>query len=157
MRIKQTQNARGYRLKEREVYIMQDVRLAELVGGALQEKFAKSFERVLENMLDSNTPYKTRRSITIKLTFDQNEQRDDVKVHIDVAEKLAPQGGIETSFAMGRNLKTGEIMVEEYGKQIKGQLSFNDVQPLADTGDGRQVDTETGEIVDKVVDLRRLG
>lgn len=136
---------------------MQDVRLAELVGGALQEKFAKSFERVLENMLDSNTPFKTRRSITIKLSFDQNEQRDDVKVHIDVAEKLAPQGGIETSFAMGRNLKTGEIMVEEYGKQIKGQLSFNDVQPLADTGDGRQVDTETGEIVDNVVDLRRHG
>lgn len=157
MRIKQTQNAEGYRLKEREAYIMQDVRLAELVGGALQEKFAKSFERVLENMLDSNTPYKTRRSITIKLSFDQNEQRDDVKVHIDVAEKLAPQGGIETSFAMGRNLKTGEIMVEEYGKQIKGQLSFNDVQPLADTGDGRQVDTETGEIVDNVVDLRRHG
>lgn len=151
------QNAGGYRLKEREDYKMQDVRLAELVGGALQEKFAKSFERVLENMLDSNTPFKTRRSITIKLSFDQNEQRDDVKVHIDVAEKLAPQGGIETSFAMGRNLKTGEIMVEEYGKQIKGQLSFNDVQPLADTGDGRQVDTETGEIVDNVVDLRRHG
>ena len=125
---------------------MQEVRLAELVGGALQEKFQNSFEKVLENMLDINTPYKARRAINIKLSFDQNEQRDDIKVSIDVTEKLAPQGAIETSFSFGRNLKTGEIMVEEYGKQIKGQMSLKDFQPkLEDTGDGRQVDTKTGE------------
>lgn len=128
---------------------MQEVRLAELVGGALQEKFQNSFEKVLENMLDINTPYKARRGINIKLSFDQNEQRDDIKVSIDVTEKLAPQGAIETSFSFGRNLKTGEIMVEEYGKQIKGQMSLKDFQPkLEDTGDGRQVDTKTGEIID---------
>ena len=128
---------------------MQEVRLAELVGGALQEKFQNSFEKVLENMLDINTPYKARRAINIKLSFDQNEQRDDIKVSIDVTEKLAPQGAIETSFSFGRNLKTGEIMVEEYGKQIKGQMSLKDFQPkLEDTGDGRQVDTKTGEIID---------
>lgn len=130
---------------------MNNVQLAELVGGAVQEKFAHSLERVLENMLDINTPYKTRRSITIKLSFDQNEQRDDIKAHIDVSEKLAPQGAMETSFSFGKDLRTGEIMVQEYGKQIKGQMSFMDsVQPEV------TVDEETGEIVksDKVVDLR---
>lgn len=138
---------------------MQNVKLAELVGGALQEKFVKSFEKVLENMLDINTPYKMRRSISIKLSFDQNEQRDDVKVHIDVSEKLAPQGAIETAFSISKDLKTGEIMAEEYGKQIKGQMSLSDyVQPaLEDTGDGRQVDTETGEIVGNVIDMRKHG
>lgn len=135
---------------------MQNVKLAELVGGALQEKFQKSFEKVLENMLDINTPYKLKRGITIKLSFEQNEQRDDVKVYIDVNEKLAPQGAIETAFMLGKDLKTGEIMVEEYGKQIKGQMSLSDLQPkYEDTGDGRQVDVETGEIKDNVVDLRR--
>ena len=131
---------------------MEEVRLAELVGGALQEKFSKSLERVIENLLDINTPYKARRSISIKISFDQNEKRDDVKVHIDVTEKLAPQGAIETAFSIGKDLETGEIRAEEYGKQIKGQLSLADVQPAqparVELDDGREADTKTGEIVD---------
>lgn len=128
---------------------MQEIKLAELVGGALQEKFQTSLEKVLENMLDLNTPYRDKRKISINLSFTQNEKRDDIKVHIDVKETLAAQGGIETSLAIGKDLKTGEILVEEYGKQIKGQLSFADVQPaLEETGDGRHVDTGTGEIID---------
>lgn len=139
---------------------MENVKLEELVGGALQEKFQSSFRRVLENMLDINTSFKAKRSITIKLTFEENEQRDDIKAHIDVSEKLAPQQAIETSFAFGKNLKTGEIEVEEYGKQIKGQMSFlnKDKSQIVDMGNGDMVDTETGEVVsDKVVDLRKLG
>ena len=128
---------------------MEEVRLAELVGGALQEKFSKSLERVIENLLDTNTPYKAKRNINIKISFDQNEQRDDVKVHIDVTEKLAPQGAIETAFSIGKDLRTGEIRAEEYGKQIKGQLNLADVQPARiETEDGKTVDTKTGEIVD---------
>ena len=38
-------------------------------------------------------------------------------------------------------------MVEEYGKQIKGQLTFNDVQTVQ-TEDGKTVDKSTGEVVD---------
>ena len=137
---------------------MQEIKLQDLVGGALQEKFQKALENVLENMLDINTSYKAKRGITIKLSFDQNEQRDDIKVHINVSEKLAPQGAIETSFSFGRDLRTGEIMLEEYGKQIKGQMSLADMQPAKeDLGDGREVDTETGEISNKVVDLRKHG
>lgn len=134
---------------------MQEVKLNELLGGALQETFQSSLEKVLENMLDINTPYKTRRSITIKLSFDQNEVRDDIKVHIDVSEKLAPRGTMETSFAFGRNLETGEIVAEEYGKQIKGQLHLNDAKPKYEAlEDGRMVDMETGEIEEGVIDLR---
>lgn len=137
---------------------MQKVELAELVGGALQEKFQSSLNKVFENLLDRNTSYKARRSITIKLSFDQNEDRNDVKVQIDVSEKLAPQGAIETAFAFGKDLRTNEIILEEYGKQIKGQMSLSDLQPkYEETDDGRAVDTETGEITDKVIDLRRLG
>lgn len=135
-----------------------NVELAELVGGALQEKFQNSFSRVLENLLDINTSFKAKRSITIKLSFEENEQRDDVKVHIDVSEKLAPQAAMETSFAFGRNLQTGEIEVEEYGKQIKGQMSFLDkTQTKVITVGEDVVDTETGEVVDNVVDLRKHG
>lgn len=138
---------------------MENVQLADLVGGAVQEKFQNSFKRVLENMLDINTSFKAKRSITIKLTFEENEQRDDIKARIDVSEKLAPQGAIETSFAFGKNLKTGEIEVEEYGKQIKGQMSFLDKThtEVIEVG-GSVVDVETGEVLkSNVIDMRKHG
>ena len=64
---------------------MNKIELQNLVGGALQEKFEKAFAKVIENLQDSNTSFKVKRGITIKLTFDQNEERDDVSVSIDVS------------------------------------------------------------------------
>jgi len=133
---------------------MDEIKLGELVGGAVQEKFQQSFAKVMENLLDVNTSFKAKRAINIKLTFDVNETRDDAKVHIDVTEKLAPQAGIETGLAIGRNLRTGKVECEEYGKYIKGQMQLN---ANAVTVDGQTVDTETGEVLEKdnVVDLRK--
>jgi len=138
---------------------MKNVELKELVGGALQEQFGKSFEKIVENLQNPNTPYKNSREITIKLKFTQNEKRDDVKCAVQVSEKLAPQAPMETSFAIGKDLKTGELYAEEYGKQIKGQMHIDDLQKT-EVIDGQEVDTSTGEIVtghqfSKVVDLRK--
>lgn len=33
----------------------------------------------------------------------------------------------KTNFAMGKDLKSGEVVVNEYGKQIPGQMSFSDL------------------------------
>ncbi len=140
---------------------MNKVELQELVGGALQEKFNKSFEKVIDNLQDLNTPYKNKREITIKLKFTQNEVRDDVTCEVDVTEKLAPQAGMKTSFAIGKNLETGEVFAEEYGKQIKGQMNLEDYKPQQKAEPsqvivGEVVDTETGEILeDTVVDFRK--
>ena len=106
--------------------------LKEIVGGAVQERFNHSFEKVIENLLDENTPFKNKREINIKIKFTQNETRDDVRAEILVSEKLAPQGTLSTSFAIGKDLKTGKVFADEYGKQLRGQIS---------------VDTETGEIL----------
>lgn len=136
---------------------MQKVELQNLVGGALQEKFDKAFERVVENLQDTNTSYKVKRAITIKLSFEQNEARDDVSVSVDVSEKLAQQAGLRTSFAIGKDLKTGQLYAEEYGKQVKGQMSFDDYAPMQIV-EGKTVDTDTGEIVDdngNVIDFRK--
>lgn len=132
---------------------MNKVELQDLVGGALQEKFGHSFEKVIENLQDQNTSFKVKRKITIELTFDQNEARDDVSVSVDVKEKLAPQAGMKTSFYIGKDLRTGELYAEEYGKQIKGQMHLNDLE-------GQQaVDTETGEVLtaknENVIDFRK--
>lgn len=137
---------------------MNTVELQDLVGGALQEKFNKAFEKVIENLQDQNTSFKVKRGITIKLSFDQNEARDDVSVSVDVAEKLAPQQGMNTKFFIGKDLKTGEVFAEEYGKQIRGQMSISDLETApANENTVDVVDTETGEVLEtgKVVDLRK--
>lgn len=87
---------------------MNKVELKDLVGGALQEKFNKSFEKVIDNLQDVNTSFKVKRKISISLDFVQNEARDDVHVEVAVVEKLAPQAPMTTSFAIGKDLNTGE-------------------------------------------------
>lgn len=137
---------------------MNKVELQQLVGGALQEKFSKSFSRVLDNLKDPNTPFKNKRSITIKMTFEQNENRDDVKCEIDILEKLAAQSGMKTNFWIGQDLQTGEVIAEEYGKQIKGQMSIKDYEKSVETIGTDIVDTETGEVLNEsesIVDFRK--
>lgn len=133
---------------------MNRIELKQLVGGALQEQFAKSFEKVVENLQNPNTPFKNSREINIKLKFTQNEKRDDVKCGILVAEKLAPQSPMETAFSVGKDLKTGELFAVEYGKQCNGQVTMDDLN----REENPVVDTETGEIIgkpiDNVIDLR---
>lgn len=124
--------------------------LKDMVSGALQQKFQNSFERVMENMQDENTPYKDKRQITITMTFVQNEQRDDVVCDIAVKEKLAMQGGLKTHFSVGKDLRTGKVVAEEYGNQLKGQMSMDDAAENIAT-----VDMETGEISEDVIDIRK--
>lgn len=129
---------------------MEKVKLQELVGGALQEKFSKAFEKVIENLQDVNTSYKVKRKINIQLDFVQNETRDDVHVNVSVAEKLAPQSPMTTAFSIGKDLETGEMYAEEYGKQIKGQMSLDDYSHRQ-VIDGMEVDTDTGEIINNTI------
>ena len=152
---------------------MNKVELQNLVGGQLQEKFEHAFERVIENLQDPNTSFKVKRGITIKLSFTQNENRDDVSVSAQVVEKLAPQQDmstkfyigkdLRTKFYIGKDLRTGEVYAEEYGKQIRGQMSLNlndsKAEKQTEVVDGTVVDTETGEILsgknENVVDFRK--
>ena len=125
---------------------MNSIKIEELVGGALQEKFSRAFENVLENLQNPNTPYKNKRGITIKMTFEQNESRDDVKVGIDVQEKLSPQTPLQTSFAVGRDLNDGRLFAAEYGKQINGQMQ--PLRILQHTGHVPENDARLREIRD---------
>lgn len=96
---------------------MNKINLQEIVGGQLQAKFERSFEKVIENLQDPNTSFKVKRGITIKLDFTQNEDRDDVSVSVMISEKLAPQQDMNTKFYIGKDLKTEEVFAEEYGKR----------------------------------------
>lgn len=137
---------------------MKAVDLKEVAGGALQEKAQKALEDVFENMQDPNTPWKNKREVIIKMKFTQNEDRDDATCEISVEKKLAQPKPVETKFALGKNLETGEVVAEEYGPGIKGQISLDEYQREQEIN-GKMVDTETGEIIEDskiegVVDFR---
>lgn len=135
---------------------MELLKLEELAGGALQEKANAAMKKVLDNMQDPNTPWKNKRSITIKLSFSQNEDRDDTEVELSVDAKLAPVSPVRTRMAIGKDLNTGETFAQEYGKQIRGQMSLDLEPPAKKIGDD-VVDTETGEVIEtnKVIDYRK--
>jgi hypothetical protein len=137
---------------------MERIGLNELTGGALQEKFQCAMDTVLRNMQDPNTPWKNKRSITIKLVFSQNEDRDDTDVDISVDTKTAPVKPIATRMAIGKDLETGEVYAHEYGSQIRGQMSFMpDPSKSSELMiDGQMVNTTIGEVTEteKVLDFR---
>lgn len=120
---------------------MNKVNLKEIFGGALQDKFQHSFEKVMANLQDEKTPYKDKREIIIKMTFAQNEQRDNVVCSMKVEEKLAGQGESITQFAVGKDFCTGEIYAQEFiGKQLRGQT-------VIDTEEPEYEDTPYGAVV----------
>lgn len=103
----------------------------------------------------ADTGFKEARKITIELKFTQNEARDDVSCAVSVKEKLAAQAPMQTAFVVGKNLKTGEMYAEEYGRHnhLKGQMSIDEMC----------VDPETGEVLEEqpkannnVIDLRMV-
>ena len=133
---------------------MELLNLNEIADGALQEKLNAAMRKVLENMQDPNTPYKVKRGITVKLGFTQTESLNDAVVDVSVETKLAPASPIQTMMSIGKDLRNGEVYAEEYGKQVKGQMSL-DMAKLAQV-DGDTVDTETGEVVSgNIVDYRK--
>ena len=127
---------------------MIEISLDKLAGGELGEQFQEAAKKVIANMLDPNTPYKNKRGITIKLTFEQNESRNDVVVGLAVETKLAPQAPIRTNFSLGKDLRTGDLYLQEYGKGIRGQASIEEYRGPDGNYSiaGTKVDPETGEI-----------
>ena len=108
-------------------------------------------QKVLENLQDPNTQWKPKRSITMKISFIQNEDRDDTAVEVSVETKLAPVSPVVTRMAIGKDLATGETYAQEYGKQIKGQMTLELGQNGTVQIGGDTVDKTTGE----VINLRR--
>jgi hypothetical protein len=135
---------------------MERINFEEFAGGELSDKLNRAIKQVVENMLDVNTPYKNKRKIKVEIGFTQNETRDDVSLEIAVEAKLAAATPTKSHMAIGKDLRNGEIYAEEYGSQIKGQMSFSDMQPPIVPG--KDVDPETGEILNEghVVPMKKV-
>lgn len=115
------------------------IRLETVAGGALQEIAQDAIAEVAKNLQDINTPWKKKRTVTIQLGFTQNETRNDVTMTMYVKPDLAPPKPIETKFSIGTDLRDGSIYMEEYGPQIKGQMSLDDYSRQQSPGNVTEV------------------
>ncbi|MFR8473610.1 MAG: hypothetical protein ACLVCT_01665 [Lachnospira sp.] len=124
-----------------------NVQLEELANGALAEKFQQVLAKVVDNLRDVNTSYKTKRRITIQLDFIQDESREDVRCDVAVGCKLAQPRPMSTRLAIGRDLRTDELYVAEYGKQIKGQMSIDDIAKADEPEEKEQTEKKVVNII----------
>ena len=107
--------------------------LDNLAEGAFTEKINQGINEVLANIQDPNTDWKSKRKLTIELTFMSREDRELTSVDILTKTKLAPAKPKATTIIMGTDGKGG-IIASEFKNQIPGQSVM-------------RVDEETGEIL----------
>lgn len=113
--------------------VQSNINLETLAGGAFAEKLNEALMQVAENIQNPNTEATTKRQIQITLKFAPNKTRQLVSTQIAVTTKLAATEAIDTQMIMGINMRTGQIEIAEYDGQIRGQMSFNDLQAQATT------------------------
>lgn len=89
-------------------------------GGALIERVDLAMSSIIENILDPNTKATEKRSITVKIEFQPDENRETAIPKATVTTKLAATNSISTMVHITSD-GNGELAIYEATPQIPGQ------------------------------------
>lgn len=93
----------------------------ELGRGAMLERFDYEMQKVVDNILDPNTPATKPRKVTLTITLKPDADRQQIGHEVVVKSNLQPTNPIAGSTAiMSRN---GSVSLVEMVAQIPGQLA----------------------------------
>src|SRR5699024_8006145 len=131
-----------------------DLPLTQLAQGTIQEKSDYELNKLFDNIHDPNTKATDKRTVTIKLDFTPNENRQTVDVESNFTTKLANVEGVSTTVLTGRNMDNGKVEARELKSSMPGQTFFDS---------DNQIKTDIGEPIDviekeleqkKIIDLQ---
>jgi len=94
----------------------------ELGGGAALERVDYELARVVENILDPNTPAAKPRKITVTVTYLPDEDRSLIRYDVSVKTALQPTYAIAGAASVYEG--AGGVQLVELVPQAPGQLDF---------------------------------
>lgn len=103
-----------------------DVRssLLQMAKGAIQERVDYEVSRVVDNILDMNTPADAKRKVVLTLELIPDKERRVVKVNASAKATLAQVTSVGTSLVITSD-GNGEMMLAEIVPQVPGQVSMD--------------------------------
>lgn len=112
-----------------------DLPLSKLANGAIQEKIDLELEKVFANIHDPNTNAGDKRTVTLKLEFVPDDNRQTIKLNSNIAIKLANVKDVSMTVLTDKDLSSGKIEAKELKSNAPGQTFFDsDLQVKTDVG-----------------------
>lgn len=113
-----------------------DLSLSALSNGAIQEKLDIELAKVFENIHDPNTMATDKRSVTIKLEFVPDENRQTVKLTSNISSKLANIKDVSLTVLTDKDYTNGSVAAKELKSSVPGQTYLdNDGSVKSDVGE----------------------
>lgn len=131
-----------------------DLPLSRLANGAIQEKLDGELEKIFNNIHDPNTKAEDKRSVTIKLEFVPDENRQTVKLNSNISIKLANVRDVAMTVLTGKNLTNGKVEAKELKSTIPGQTYLDPDDLTQKTDVGEPIDVIEREQSRKIINLQ---
>ena len=102
--------------------------LIDMANGAIKERLDYEMGRVINNISDPNTKATAKRTITVKITLEPDEERQHVEVSATASSTLAALHPVKTALAlMGRMTDEMRLplcpLTDEHLERLKGVLA----------------------------------
>lgn len=94
--------------------------ILQMARGAIEERADYEMTRLIENILDPNTPASAKRTLTLTLTLSPDDERQTIGVSCSAKSKLAPTNPVNTMLFI-----TDSNNVVEMCPQVPGQFSIS--------------------------------
>lgn len=123
--------------------------IESLANGAVQEKLNVELEKVFKNIADVNTKSNAKRSVTVKLDFYPNDERDKVDLTVQLKTTLAPVTDVNTLVLTEE--MDGKVYANELKSGAKGQtyIDPDDATLKTDAGEPiEEVERKNNQIID---------
>lgn len=98
--------------------------ILEMARGAIIERADYEMAKIMQNITDANTKATGKRTLTLKLTFEPDEDRQTVAVKVEAASKLQPTTPVRTALFIADVAADGVTAVE-LQPNIPGQLTMS--------------------------------